>query len=349
MACRAAVRQDRQQRDGAHHRRPQHAGRRLHDDDERHQRQRGQRDRDPRADQPRGEAAPPRRRSSRWRPTPPSDASARPSGTARWSRRVTAEVSPSTSAGSIAAWSAGSASRAAAANRPRTACAARCIGAASPSVGSPVADQHRDGQVAAGRPGDRASERGRLARGQLGEAGGTARKPLPGRTFRRTPTVCSDRAEHHPAAAQRPRRFARRDGDGHATVPNRSAIGWWSRVVDAERIATREARARDADRHRPAAGHPRTPGLPPAACASPPPRPPSRRSPPASAATTPMPATECRPRSPPSSSAPPAPGAGRPVRGSRRRRTVVTPEPGLAACPAAPDRCRRHRRVGRRW
>ncbi len=52
-----------------------------------------------------------------------------------------AEVSPRTRAGSIAAWSAGSASRAAEAKALRTRCPARWIGAASPSVGSPVADR----------------------------------------------------------------------------------------------------------------------------------------------------------------------------------------------------------------
>jgi hypothetical protein len=52
---------------------------------------------------------------------------------------VTAEVSPSTSAGSIAACGAGSTCRAAAANRPRTAYAARCTGPASPTCGGPLA------------------------------------------------------------------------------------------------------------------------------------------------------------------------------------------------------------------
>ena len=52
---------------------------------------------------------------------------------------LTAEVSPSTSAGSIAAWSAGSTRRAVAANAARTACAARCTGPARPIVGWPTA------------------------------------------------------------------------------------------------------------------------------------------------------------------------------------------------------------------
>lgn len=61
---------------------------------------------------------------------------------ARKSRLVslgTAEVSPSTSAGSIAACSPGSVSRTAAANRLRTPCAARCTALAVPMVGRPAA------------------------------------------------------------------------------------------------------------------------------------------------------------------------------------------------------------------
>ncbi|CAG6857444.1 hypothetical protein PICSAR132_02426 [Mycobacterium avium subsp. paratuberculosis] len=61
---------------------------------------------------------------------------------ARKSRPVgvgTAEVSPSTSAGSSAAWSAGSVSRTAAAKRRRTSCAARCTALALPRVGRPDA------------------------------------------------------------------------------------------------------------------------------------------------------------------------------------------------------------------
>lgn len=61
---------------------------------------------------------------------------------ARKSRPVspgTAEVSPSTSAGSSAASSPGSVSRTVAENRPRTACAARCTTPAVPIVGRPDA------------------------------------------------------------------------------------------------------------------------------------------------------------------------------------------------------------------
>ena len=52
---------------------------------------------------------------------------------------VTVDMSPSTSAGSIAAWSAGSTRRAAAAKPARTAYAARLRGPAVPIVGAPVA------------------------------------------------------------------------------------------------------------------------------------------------------------------------------------------------------------------
>ncbi|OBG78679.1 hypothetical protein A5701_15265 [Mycobacterium sp. E3305] len=52
---------------------------------------------------------------------------------------VTAEVSPRTRAGSIAACSAGSVPRTAAANRPRTVWAARCTAPAVPMVGRPEA------------------------------------------------------------------------------------------------------------------------------------------------------------------------------------------------------------------
>ena len=111
-------------------------------------------------------------RQARRRGTPPpSDASS-------------VDVSPSTSAGSIAAWSAGSAARAASAKPVRTPCAARWTGDASPNVGSPVADRHRDGEVAPGRPGDAGAEARRPARGQLGEAHGRVRKRLPAQTFR---------------------------------------------------------------------------------------------------------------------------------------------------------------------
>ena len=51
----------------------------------------------------------------------------------------TAEVSPRTRAGSIAAWSAGSTRRAVSAKPARTAYAARCTGPARPVVGVPIA------------------------------------------------------------------------------------------------------------------------------------------------------------------------------------------------------------------
>src|SRR6478609_2391675 len=53
---------------------------------------------------------------------------------------VTADVSPSTSAGSIAACSDGSTERASSAKPARTRAATRCQPGATPSVGSPIAD-----------------------------------------------------------------------------------------------------------------------------------------------------------------------------------------------------------------
>ena len=96
-----------------------------------------------------------------------------------------AEVSPRTRAGSIAAWSAGKASRAAVANALRTRCPARWIGAASPSVGSPVADS--TATVRSRRVGleIRALNAAGWPAVELGESGHRRENRPPGRTFRR--------------------------------------------------------------------------------------------------------------------------------------------------------------------
>lgn len=136
---------------------------------------------------------------------------------------VTADVSPRTSAGSIAAWSPGSTSRAVVANRARTACAARCTGPARPVVGRP--DALSTATVRSWRPG-----RPMRAENRSGCPTMTSKSEARAKTVTR-PDVRSSRSRRRVA-----RNISRSRPNGSAlslgvtvtgaTVPNAATIGW---------------------------------------------------------------------------------------------------------------------------
>ena len=344
----AAVRHHGQQRDGAHHRRAQHARRRLHDDDERHQRE-PRPARRPASGRPAPpSAAPPRRRSSRWRPTPRSrcvSPDARNSAVGlRSQRRRVAEHQRGQHRRLIRR-----ATRPAPHRRSRCGCPARpCRSvAASPSVGSPVADSTatvRSRRV--GRPIRARKLAGRPAVSSANPTADAKTTTLPDISL---PSIrCSDpRNIIRPPPSERGR-LARRDDDG-----GDRAVPLDDRMV--AQFARRVARPRR-----------RTP-VPTTATATTPAERLHATSAPASPAATTPPPDRCRrgdrhgqrPRTePPTCQRIPAAvtaqlvsAAGTSRRSSRAApaSTGVTHGRGHAASPAAPARCRRRRRAGRRW
>ena len=185
------VRRDRDQGDAAHHRRAQHAGRRLHDDDERDQRQRRQ--------------ARPRRAGRAARPAsrtaPQTIVTLAPDTAVRCVRPATrnssvvaadrADVSPSTRAGTIAAWSGGSTARAESANRARTPAASALNHAGRRPVSArrpPTARRRSDRFASAGRCG-RGTRPGGPRSGRRSRRSARTRRRDPTAVGRRVPST----------------------------------------------------------------------------------------------------------------------------------------------------------------
>ncbi len=341
------MRQHGQQRDRAHHRRAQHAGRRLHHDDERHQRHAR-----PARPRPAGRSAapstaPPRRRSSRWPRTPPSDVSGPRCGTAsvvgRRDRRGVAEHEGGQHRRLVGGQHLPSRGGEPGAHRLRRPLHRRGLAQRRLTGGR----QHRDGQIAAGRPADAGPEpRPAGPRAQLGESAAPARKPLPARTFRPSPSRL-----RLPRNISRPLPSDRGLSVGvTVTAADRrrtgAAIGWSRTCRVAQRDRDAESRADHRGRRPPPTAAARSAGFAaPRHRTTPPSRRRRSRTPRASRAPTDH-------RMPAAVTAQLVSAAGTSRRSSRARAArgaPLTPAPGPAASPAAPGRCRRRRRVGRRW
>ena len=240
----APRRQHRQQRDRAHHRRAQHAGRGLHHDDEQHQRE---------AASPTAARGPISRDENSTAPqtivTLAPDTAVRcvrPAVRNSWLViGVTVDVSPRTSAGSIAAWSAGSTST------------SRGGEPGAHGVRGPVhrpgathrrrTDRvdHRHRQVMAGGRGDAGAERAPAGRPSPRRSRAPARKPLPGRMSRRCPSRRSVARNISWPWPTDTRAFGGRDGhlSGGAECRGDRVV---SDCVGAQRDREPEARADDA-------------------------------------------------------------------------------------------------------
>ncbi len=147
---------------------------------------------------------------------------------------VTAEVSPSTSAGSIAARSAGSTSRAVSANSARICPVSRRAAGTSPSVGSPMAVSTATLRSArSGRP--------MRARNPAGRPTDSPAKPVTGANTSTMPVSSAPSSSRSPARnMMRPRPIERGDSVGTtltvAVSPCRAAIGWWRASWDRSAI-----------------------------------------------------------------------------------------------------------------
>ena len=151
-------------------------------------------------------------------------------------------MSPSTSAGSIAAWSAGSTRRAVSANPARTAYAARFSGPARPSRRRTDRGDHSHRQVTTGRRGDARAEAQRLTDHHRAEV------PRRGENHHTAgclvaPELTKIGAEQQPTVAYRPRAFGGRDGhlDGGAECRGDRVV---RDCVGAQRDRESEARRR---------------------------------------------------------------------------------------------------------
>ena len=223
-------------------------------------------------------------------------------------------------------------------------CATRSIGAASPQRRLTRRRQHRDGQVPPGRAADAGAEGRGPARGQLGELHGARENDYPAGHFTLVDPLQRP-AEHHPVAAQRARGLGRRDDDGgdRAVALDDRMMAQFANAQP-DRDGETGADHRDSD----------DPGAT-APTSAPDSRRPLPHRPIAAVATI---ATATATTEPPTCQRIPAAVTAQLVSAagtSRRSRraapvsTDLTHGRGHAASPAAPARCRRRHRAGRRW